>query len=329
VAGAIVSDRPTLGPPDGVDEVLPVPAVAEPGGDESPGRLIGLGRGVSAGAPGDAHRPLCELRKVVEVPRLFAPGRVNRLAGGDLEGDVLYRAVVARGEHHLKARELGPKAIDDALVARRLPAVRLIEERIGGIGQFCQAFRAFGHEARNQVAQHRRLAGPGRSVDGEKMAGGTGHRHGLVDGKLLPERQRSVRAGGPATERDAIGIGGATDLIESGTHIDPAADVDLGARSQVIAQRGSDLSSTGGDGDASEIVGDEAVEEVLVDYVGAPPRDDVAANPDALDGKHPIDSKRLGGRRAALGERGPLEHHRLLVVVTKAHLLELRREVHF
>lgn len=54
--------------------------------------------------------------------RPLAPGGVDRLTGGDLEGDVLDRSVVARGHHELEPREPWPQAVDDALISRRLPA---------------------------------------------------------------------------------------------------------------------------------------------------------------------------------------------------------------
>ena len=218
--------------------------------------------------------------------------------------------------------------MDDPPIGRRLPAVRLAREGIRRIGELRQAFRAFGDERRDQVAQHRRLAGAGRTVDGEQVAAGARHPDHLVDGELLPQRQWPLRRRGPAAEGDATRVGPTADLVEPSAHIDATVEIEVGRWPQVVAQGGAYLARARSRGHAGEVPGDEAVEEIVLDRVGARLPDDFAAGPNAGDRQHTGHPESLDRRAKRLGKRVPVEHQRLAnpFLAAEIHLLLLRRE---
>jgi len=315
----LVTFLPAFGPPDGVDEVLAVAAVAKPRGDQAPG---------AAQRAAGTHRPPRQRGEVVDFLGPLAPGSVDCLARRDLQRHVLDRAIVAGRQHQLEPGQLGTKPVDDAPVGRRLPALWLGLERFRGVVQCRESLGPFGDQRRQEIPQHRRLAGAGRAVDRKQVAAGPGHRDRLVDGELLAQGQGPVRPRRPAAGRQAIGASGAANLVEPGAYVDVAADVELGSGTQVVAQGGADIARPDGGRHPREVIGDEAVEEVVLDRVGAPPRDDFAADPEAGDGQHVVHSQRRDRASATFVEEAPVEDDRLVpfLGLTEESFLKAERE---
>jgi hypothetical protein len=84
------------------------------------------------------------------------------------------------------------------------PSVCSFSECIPRTLQVSEAPRAFNNIAGQDVAQHRCLAGTGRSVDPHQPTCIRQIIQGPVDGELLTQRQAVLRIGGPPTFRQPV-----------------------------------------------------------------------------------------------------------------------------
>ncbi len=246
-----VRPLPQVAPPEAVDEFAAVLAVAEPRRDGSP--RVGAAQ----------H----QARLLGQIVGLVPPLRGDRAAGRDLVGDVLHRAVVRGGHHHLVTGQLRLQLPHGPRVLLAAPGVLRAERVLGGT-QFGQRAGPLGDEGGDDVPQHGRLARARRPVHGEDAAAGGAFPHSqfgeqAVHRELLAEHQRLTGVGRPPAQRRPAG--GDSVQYEPGLvpHIPATPHVDAVRRGQIRLQGPPGPPPLDLARDVVEVVGDEAVQEVL------------------------------------------------------------------